>query len=121
MTFHRDCIFYIILLQNNLKIDFYHPYPVYFEIANLSVIRQKGKSQNGCNKRTKHAKFSEKHFLPPDTYICDVSGGKKCLFFGKFGVLYFLVTSVLRFALLLYHRRINVIQLSAPTKQKTVN
>ena len=33
------------------------------------------------------------------TYVC-VSGGKKCLFFKKIGVLCFLVTSVLRFALL---------------------
>ena len=33
-----------------------------------SVIRQKGESQNGCFKKTKHAKFSEKneHFLPPN-------------------------------------------------------
>ena len=26
----------------------------------LSVIKQKGESQNGCLKKTKHAKFSEK-------------------------------------------------------------
>ena len=47
------------------------------------------------------------HFLPPDTniYLC-VSGGKKCLFFGKFGVLCFLVISVLRFALLPYYPRL---------------
>ena len=32
-------------------------------------------------------------------------GGKKCSFFGKFGVLYFLETPVLRFALLPYYRR----------------
>ena len=32
-------------------------------------------------------------------------GGKKCSFFGKFGVLCFLETSVLRFALLPYYRR----------------
>ena len=31
-----------------------------------SVIRQKGESQNGCYKKTKHAKFSEKRtFLTP--------------------------------------------------------
>ena len=44
------------------------------------------------------------HFLPPDmhTYVC-VSGGKKCSIFGKFGMLCFLVTSVLRFALLPYY------------------
>ena len=50
-------------------------------------------------------------FLKKDAYmpslptLC-VSGGKKCSFFGKFGVLYFLVASVLRFALLPYYRRI---------------
>ena len=46
------------------------------------------------------------HFLPPDThtYIC-VSGGKKCSFFGKFSMLCFLETPVLRFALLPYYRR----------------
>ena len=39
------------------------------------------------------------YFLPPDThtYVC-VSGGKKYSFFGKFGVLCFLETPVLRFA-----------------------
>ena len=44
-------------------------------------------------KKTKHAKFSEKLTF-------------KCLFFGKFGVLCFLETPVLRFALLPYYRRI---------------
>ena len=42
---------------------------------NSSVIRQRGESQNGCFKKTKHDKFSEK---------------RKCSFFGKFGVLCFL-------------------------------
>ena len=39
------------------------------------------------------------YFLPPDThkYVC-VSGGEKYSFFGKFGVLCFLITSLLRFA-----------------------
>ena len=43
------------------------------------------------------------HFWLPDThtYVC-VSGGKKCSFFGKYGVLCFLVTHVLRFALTIY-------------------
>ena len=62
-------------------------------------------------------------FLHSDThtYVC-VSGGKKRSFFGKFGVLCLLVTSVLRFALLPYYRRnvklsINLI-LSSYVKQK---
>ena len=50
--------------------------------------------------------FSEKRtFLTPNThtYVC-VLGGKKCSFFGKFGVLCFLDTTVLRFALLPHYR-----------------
>ena len=84
--------------------------------GNLSVIRQKGESQNGCFKKSKHAKFSEKKkmsYTPPPpsppnthTYVC-VSGGKKCSFFGKFGVFCFVETSVLRFTLLPYYRRIS--------------
>ena len=32
-------------------------------------IQISGESQNGCYKKTKHAKFSKKkHFLPPDTH-----------------------------------------------------
>ena len=48
-----------------------------------------------------------KNFLRPDThtYVC-VSGGKKFLSFGKFGVLCFLVTPALRFALLPYYQRV---------------
>ena len=59
-----------------------------------SVIRKKGESQNGCFKNTKYVK-----------HVC-VSEGKKCSFFGKFGVLCFLETFVLRFTLLPYYRRI---------------
>ena len=40
----------------------------YFEIIS-SVMRQKGKSQNGGYKKTKYAKFSKnEHFLPNDTH-----------------------------------------------------
>ena len=49
-------------------------------LFHLSVTVQKVESQNGGNKKTKQAKFSEKLlFLTPwyVTYVC-VSGGKKC-------------------------------------------
>ena len=76
-----------------------------------SVIRQKGESRNGCFKKRKHGKFSEKRIfltlIRTRTCVC-VSGGKKCWFFGKFGVLYFLETAVLRFALLPYYRRFHL-------------
>ena len=41
----------------------------------------------------------------PEKRIVCISGGKKCLFFGKLGVLCFLETPVLRFTLLPYYRR----------------
>ena len=67
------------------------------------VIRQKSESQNGCFKKTKHAKFFEKGtFLTP--WYPHVLEGKKCSFFGKFGVLCFLETPVLRFSVLPYYR-----------------
>ena len=49
-------------------------YTMYIFLAwkKSSVIRQKRESQNGCFKKTKHAKFSEKR-----------TGDKKCLFFRK--------------------------------------
>ena len=42
---------------------------LYYYYQNLSAIGKKGESQNGCFKRTKHVKFSEKlTFLTPDTH-----------------------------------------------------
>ena len=76
---------------------------------NSSVIRQKAKSKNGGNKKTKHSKLSEKTNIPkplirtrPGAY----QGVKNVYFFGKIDVLCFLVTSVLRFVFLPYYRRI---------------
>ena len=58
------------------------------------------------NKKIKHTKFSEKTSISyPLIYVC-VLGSKECLFFGKCGVLCFLVASVLRLVLLLYYQRI---------------
>ena len=59
----------------------------------------------------------DEHFLIPDTHrktslsdplirtrTCAYQGVRNICFFGKFGVIYFLVTSVLTFALLPYYR-----------------
>ena len=72
-----------------------------------SVIRQKGESQNRCFKNTKHAKFSEKQtFLTPwYAHVLVRIRGNKCSFFGKFGVLCFPETPVLRFAVLPYYQQ----------------
>ena len=61
----------------------------------LPVIRQKGESQKGCYKKTKHVKISEKsdYFLPADTHMC-----KHNVYFSEnLAGFVFLVTPVLRF------------------------
>ena len=67
-----------------------------------SVIRQKGGSQNGYFKKRTQPNFPKyKHFSTPDTHTYVwVSGCKKYLS----GMLCFLETPVLRFALLPYYR-----------------
>ena len=72
----------------------------FFSRYSSSVIMQKGDSQNGHFSKTKHVKFSEKPTF--------ASGGKKCSLFGKFDMLCFLETPVLRFALLRYYQRVYV-------------
>ena len=79
---------------------------------NMLVIRQKGKSQNRWFKKTKLAKLPEKQTFITLWYahICVIQRDKKCLFFGKFGILCFLETCILRFALLPYYRQKYVLQ-----------
>ena len=80
----------------------------------------KGEPQNGGNKNTKHVKFSKKRmFFTPDTHT--YQGVKKRSFFGKFGVLCILVTSVLRFALLPYYRRIHPTMLASKNDHYTMH
>ena len=44
---------------------------IFYLVNNSSVIGQKGESQNGCYKKTKHAKLSGKEqFLPLHTHTC---------------------------------------------------
>ena len=57
-TFYNDILSF--LLRDTLVIYFLQ------KLQKSSVICQKGESQNGCCKKTKHAKFSEKRtFLTP--------------------------------------------------------
>ena len=68
--------------------------------------KAKGRIKTGVSRKQTRSNFPKnERFLPPDThtYVC-VSGGKKCSFFGKFDVLWFLETPVLGFAFLPYYR-----------------
>ena len=101
---------------------------------NLSLIRQKGESHNGCFKKTKHVKFSEKTNISyPLTRTranisyslictCAYQGGgvRNVRFFGKFDVLCFLGTPALIFALLPYYLRITVTILNRSEKKGSV-
>ena len=68
-------------------------------------IRQKGR----ISKRREQENKSRQIFWKTNIFY---PGGKKCSFFRKFGVICFLVTSVLRFALLPYYRRFTFTLLS---------
>ena len=61
-----------------------------------SVMRQKGESQNGCYKKTKYVKFSEKQ-----TFLTPCYAHARCFF----------VIPILRFAHLPYCRRLILIQM----------
>ena len=65
------------------------PSKIFEKVPNMSVMRKKVESQNQCHKKTKHSKFSKKRTSL--THV-GVSGGKRSSFFGKFGILCFLVT-----------------------------
>ena len=84
-NYFREIVLYKATQNNN-------PFGEKFSIATISslVITQKGESKNGCFKKTKHTKFSEK-LIPPDTqtYVC-VSGSKKCSFWGNSACFVFL-------------------------------
>ena len=67
-----------------------------------SGIRQKGKSQNGCFKKAKHAKISEKQTFLTPWYAQVYLLYQTCIFFN----FCFLETPVLRFALLSCYRRL---------------
>ena len=96
-------------MKNN---NFFYQYLLFGEYigktslqSNFALLRTNLKT--GVSRKQSTPNFPKsKHFLPPDThtYVC-ISGGKKCLFFGKFGMLCFLETPVLRIALVLYYRR----------------
>ena len=63
----------------------------------IIFILQKDEYQNGCFKKTKHAKFF--------TRTCAYQGVRNVHFLEKFGVLCFLETPVLKFVFLLYYQR----------------
>ena len=80
------------------------------QYLNLSVRGKRADLKTGVSRKQSTPKLPKnKHFLPPDTHthvcVSCVSGSKKCLFFGNFGVLCFLETPVLRFVLLPCYRR----------------
>ena len=77
-----------------------------------SVIRQKGESQNGCFKKIKHVQFSEKANI--SNPLIRTRTVRNVRFFGKFDVLCFLETPVLRFALLTYCH--SIIKISSSEK-----
>ena len=78
-------------------------------MINSSLIREKGEPQRWLQEKV-HQIFQKMNIsYPPDTHTyVYVSGGMKCSFWGKYGVLCFLLTTVLRLALLSFYQWIRV-------------
>ena len=92
---------------NIAKIKAYLGHTISLALRQLNALirREKCKRANlktGVSRKQSTPKFlKNKHFLPPDTHTyVFVLGGKKCLFYGNFGVLCFLETPASRFCLI---------------------
>ena len=72
-------------------------------------IPKSSNAKTGVTRKQRTPNFPKNdYFVPRVTHTCVcLSMGKKCSFLGKFGVLCFLVTYVLKFVLLPNHRRID--------------
>ena len=80
--------------------------------------KEKGRISKRVFKKTKQMKFSEKQtFLTPWYAHARNTESKKWSFFGKFGVLCFLETPVLRFPLLPYCRQLGHLYFTEMPKQ----
>ena len=95
------------------QIVFQEKYPVVTSTSLISPFLHHGKNRSCMKvmkwssrwKKGKKANLKMGVSTKQSTYVC-VSGGKKCSFFGKFDVLCFYETPVLRFALLPYYREV---------------
>ena len=83
--------------------------------------KEKGQTQSGFSRKHSKSNFPKnKHFLPPFLTPCTHTHeiqSKKWSFFGKFGVLCFLETPVLRFSLLPYCRQLGHLYFTEMSKQ----
>ena len=84
------------------------PHPLFFLnsiLINSSIIRQKGEYQTEVTRKQSTPNFPKnKHFLHPDTHM--YVRVRNFRFFAKFGMFWFLVNSISRFAFLSYYPRI---------------
>ena len=101
--FHRSLMgLFVKIIKGRKLLTIFHQN---FHQDISSVIRQKGRSQNGCFKKTKHVKFSEKRTFLTRWY----AHVREMFVFRKIWHVCFLDTPVLRFTLLAYNRRFDII------------
>ena len=88
--------------KQSLSSFFSNIWPILQNTLEFVVNKAKGRISKPVCQENKAGRIFRKTNI---SYMC-VSGKKKCSFFEKFGVLCFLVTPVLKFALLPYYQRI---------------
>ena len=89
--------------KNNIKMFWYYSHNILIRL--FVGNRAKGRTSKRVFQENKTRQIFRKTNISYPLIRC-VSEGKKCSLFGKFGVLSFLETPVLRFALLPYYCRI---------------
>ena len=98
-SLHSSSSFLLLVVTLHAK----HNHPSqHLPAQSSTAIRQKGESQNGCFKKTKHAKFPEKQIFTPliRTRTCAYNGARNVHFSENLACFVFL-----KFALLPYYRR----------------
>ena len=89
-----------IWLSNNFLSDSFEPS---FSVFRGNIVVNKPKSR--ISKHVFQENKARQIFQKTNTHTCTYQGVRNVRFFWKFGVLYFLETIVLRFALLSYYQR----------------
>ena len=97
----------------SLSSFFSNIWPILQNTLEFVVNKAKGRISKPVCQENKAGRIFRKTNI---SYMC-VSGKKKCSFFGKFGVLCFLVTPVLKFALLPYYQRIQMNSLEIQVRE----
>ena len=107
-----------LVFQGNKARQFFRKTNISYPLISTRACAYQG-VRNGNKAKRRISKRAFQGLFTRVSHVC-VSEGKKCSFFGKFDVLCFLETTVVRFALLPYYRRIMQVTMRPTFLEKTL-